>query len=51
GQFYNDSVLKFNNQIQMFPSNMVAGMFGFTVAEFFETKAEEERRAPKVSFT
>ncbi|MBM3165963.1 MAG: LemA family protein [Chloroflexi bacterium] len=50
-QFYNDSVLKFNNQIQMFPSNMVAGMFGFTAAEFFETKAEEERRAPKVSFT
>jgi LemA protein len=50
-QFYNDSVLKFNNQIQMFPSNMVAGMFGFSVAEFFETTAEEERKAPKVSFT
>jgi len=50
-QFYNDSVLKFNNQIQMFPSNMVAGMFGFSAAEFFETTAEEERKAPKVSFT
>ncbi len=50
-QFYNDSVLKFNNQIQMFPSNMVAGMFRFSAAEFFETTVEEERRAPKVSFT
>ena len=50
-QFYNDSVLKFNNQIQMFPSNMVAGMFGFSAAEFFETTVEEERVAPKVSFS
>jgi len=50
-QFYNDSVLKFNNQIQMFPSNIVASMFGFSIAEFFETTVEEERRAPKVSFT
>jgi LemA protein len=50
-QFYNDSVLKYNNQIQMFPSNMVAGMFGFSASEFFETTEEAERKAPKVSFT
>jgi LemA protein len=50
-QYYNDSVLKLNNQIQMFPSNVVASMTGFKAAEFFETTAAEERAAPKVSFT
>ncbi len=49
-QFYNDSVLKYNNMIQMFPSNIVAGMGGFRADEFFEVKAAEEREAPKVSF-
>jgi LemA protein len=50
-QYYNDSVLKLNNQIQMFPSNIVAGMTGFKAGEFFEVTAEAEREAPKVSFT
>ena len=50
-QFYNDSVLRFNNKTQEFPSNIIAGMFGFKAAEFFETTAEIERQAPKVSFT
>jgi LemA protein len=50
-QYYNDSVLKFNNKIQMFPSNIIAGMFNFKTGEFFETTAPEEREAPKVSFT
>ncbi len=50
-QYYNDSVLKYNNKIQMFPSNVVAGMTGFRESEFFETKSAEEREAPKVSFT
>ncbi len=50
-QFYNDSVLRFNNKIQMFPSNMIASMTGFQQSEFFETKTEAEREAPKVSFT
>ncbi len=50
-QFYNDSVLRYNNQIQMFPSNIVANMSGFKQSEFFETKAPEEREAPKVSFS
>jgi len=49
-QFYNDSVLNFNNRIQMFPSNMVAGMFGFKQGEFFQVEAAAEREAPKVSF-
>jgi LemA protein len=50
-QFYNDSVLKYNNQTQMFPSNIIASMFGFKSNEFFEVKSEAEREAPKVSFS
>src|SRR5271157_2105908 len=42
-QAYNDSVLKLNNKIQMFPSNVVAGMTGFKAGELFEVKAPEER--------
>jgi LemA protein len=50
-QYYNDSVMKYNNQIQMFPSNVVAGMTNFKASEFFEVTVAEERKAPKVSFT
>jgi LemA protein len=50
-QFYNDSVLKFNNKTQMFPSNIIAGMTGFKAEEFFEVTVAAEREAPKVSFT
>ena len=49
-QFYNDTVMNFNNKIQMFPSNIVAGMFNFHASEFFELKDEAQREAPKVSF-
>jgi len=50
-QYYNDSVLRYNNQTQMFPSNIVANMFGFKASEFFEVTLAAEREAPKVSFT
>ena len=49
-QFYNDSVLRYNNQTQVFPSNIVASMFGFKASEFFEVTLAAEREAPKVSF-
>jgi LemA protein len=49
-QFYNDSVLNFNNKIQMFPSNVVASMTGFKQGEFFEVTVAAEREVPKVSF-
>ena len=49
-QFYNDSVLNYNNKIQMFPSNLVAGMTGFKQGEFFKVEEAEEREVPKVSF-
>jgi len=50
-QYYNDSVLRYNNKIQMFPTNVMAGMFGFTQSEFFEVTVPEQREAPKVSFS
>ena len=49
-QFYNDSVMKFNNRTEVFPTNVVAGVFNFKTAEFFELKEEAAREAPKVSF-
>lgn len=48
-QNYNDQVLFFNNKIQMFPSNIVAGMFSFAKGDFFEIEAAAEREVPKVS--
>jgi len=50
-QYYNDSVLSYNNRTQMFPSNMVASMTSFKASEFFEVSVAGEREAPKVSFT
>jgi LemA protein len=49
-QFYNDSVLGYNNKIQMFPSNIVAGITGFKPGDFFEVSVAAEREVPKVSF-
>ena len=50
-QNYNDQVLFYNNKIQMFPSNIVAGMFQFNEEEFFEIEDEKEKAVPKVSFS
>ena len=49
-QNYNDQVLFYNNKIQMFPSNILAGMFGFKQEEFFEIEEPTERQVPKVGF-
>ena len=49
-QFYNDSVLNYNNSIQVFPKNILAGMFNFKGREFFEIEAPEDREVPKVQF-
>lgn len=49
-QSYNDQVLFYNNKIEMFPSNILAGMFKFLKEEFFEIEVEAEREVPKVKF-
>jgi LemA protein len=46
-QFYNDSVLTYNNAIQMFPTNIIAGMFNFTTRQFFDAP-EAETAVPRV---
>jgi len=47
---YNETVKAFNIRIRRFPTNMVAGMFGFEKATFFEVP-EERQEAPKVDFS
>ena len=49
-QFYNDSVMRLNNRVETFPANMIAGMFDFKQADFFEVEEPEARKVPKVQF-
>jgi LemA protein len=49
-QVYNDTVLTFNNAIQVFPAVLIAGPFGFTKREFFEVEDAADREVPEVSF-
>lgn len=48
-QFYNDTVMKYQNKREMFPTNIVAAVFGFKQAEYF-TAEENERKNVKVTF-
>ena len=50
-QAYNDTVMEYNTQREVFPNTIFAGMFGFQPATLLEaTESAEERKAPKVSF-
>jgi len=49
-QAYNDAVMRYNNKCEMVPSNLVAGMFGFQRAEFFEVEDEGQREPVKIQF-
>lgn len=49
-QAYNDSVMTYMNKREMFPSNLIAGMFNFGPAELFVVEKAEEREAVKVQF-
>ena len=48
-QFYNATVLEYNNKIQTFPTNLIANLFGFKEEEFFEAE-EGERKKVEVKF-
>jgi LemA protein len=50
-QAYNDSVMTYNTKREIFPANLVAGIFQFGPAELFELDSPAERQAPKVSFS
>ena len=49
-QLYNSVVSNYNIKLETFPSNLVAGLFGFKVADFLQTP-EEEKAVPKVDFS
>lgn len=49
-RYYNGAVRNLNIAVESFPSNLVAGRFGFTKAEFFELESAAERAVPTVSF-
>jgi LemA protein len=50
-QAYNDSVMIYNTDREVFPSNLIAGMFNFGSAELFVIDKSEQKDAPKVSFS
>ncbi len=49
-QFYNDSVTMYNTKLELFPSNLVASMFGFKPESLFEAESQEARKNVKVDF-
>ena len=49
-QHYNDSVATYNVKVESFPSNVIANMFSFQMAEYFELEDVQEREPVKVQF-
>ncbi len=49
-QFYNDTVTMYNTKLQVFPSNIIAGMFNFRPRDLFKTESDEARKNVKVDF-
>jgi LemA protein len=49
-RFYNANVRTLNTKVETFPTNILAGIFGFHKEEYFETTDEATRQAPSVSF-
>ena len=49
-RFYNGNVRDYNTSLQTFPTNILAGMFGFAAEQYFELADAGERETPKVSF-
>lgn len=49
-QFYNDTVTKYNTKLELFPSNIVAGIFNFKQKDLFEVDNAEARKNVKVDF-
>ncbi len=50
-QAYNDAVMAYNNRREVFPSNIIAGIFNFAAAELFQIQDAAEKSVPKVSYT
>jgi len=50
-QAFNDAVLGYNNKVENFPNNVIAGTFGFELASFLNIESPEKREVPDVNFT
>ena len=50
-RFYNGNVRDYNTALQTVPTNLIAGMFGFSVEQYFEMADPTQREVPKVSFS
>lgn len=49
-QYYNDAALRYKNRVEMFPGNLVAGLFHFQAEPFFQVEEAAERAVPQVRF-
>lgn len=49
-QYYNDAAMQYKNRVEVFPSTVIAGMFGFQAEPFFRIEEAGERAVPQVSF-
>jgi LemA protein len=49
-RFYNGNVRDYNTALQTFPTNVLAGLFGFTAEQYFELADQAEREVPQVKF-
>lgn len=49
-RFYNSTVMDLNISVEQFPTNLVAGAFGFRKEEFFDLEEVAAKEPPKVSF-
>ncbi|MEK7163011.1 MAG: LemA family protein [Patescibacteria group bacterium] len=49
-RFYNGNVMDYNTAIEIFPTNLISGVFGFKKEEFFEIESEIEKEPIKVKF-
>ena len=48
-QYYNEKVMTYNTSVQRFPTSIIAGIFGYSPAEYFEA-SEEAQKVPEVNF-
>ncbi len=49
-QYYNDAAMRYKNRVEIFPSNILAGMYGFQPEPFFQIEEAGERAVPRVGF-
>ena len=49
-QYYNDAAMRYKNRTEVFPSNIIAGMFNFQAEPFFQMESAAERMASQVKF-